>query len=98
MHEDFYGPAGFGSPDDVDVVMRRVPNGMAADRGDEWIFLDKGMQREEVDPETGVRSGEITDEGPQRGIYRAWRDHMLGLGGAAGMCELPSLAGGRREC
>ena len=35
-HEGFYGPAGFGSPDDVEVAFERVKEGLKAE-GHEWL-------------------------------------------------------------
>ena len=74
-HEDFYGPAGFGSPDDNEVAFRRLTQGVGANVGDDWSFIGKGMHHEEID-EQGVRSGAISDEMPVRAIYRAWKDLM----------------------
>lgn len=76
--EDFYGPAGLGRPDDLEVAMRRCAAGLAADRGDPWLQLSRGLHRAEVEPGTGVLSGHITDEFPQRAIYRQWRTSMSG--------------------
>lgn len=76
--EDFYGPAGLGRPDDLEVAMRRCTTGLAADRGNPWLELSRGVDRAEVDEETGIISGHITDEFPQRAIYRQWRLAMEG--------------------
>lgn len=74
-HEDFFGPAGFGSPDDGDVVFRRLTRGIAADVGDDWCVVNKGLHNEEVDS-AGVRIGSISDETTMRAIYRAWTEAM----------------------
>lgn len=67
-HELFYGPAGFGQPDDVEMFLR-VGMGLNDDV-DEWLLLDRGLTRE-VDDE-GVRTGHVSDETPQRAQYRQW--------------------------
>jgi phenylpropionate dioxygenase-like ring-hydroxylating dioxygenase large terminal subunit len=73
-HEQFFGPAGFGGPDDVEVAMGRVQDGLKA-KGNEWLILKRGLSHEEID-ERGVRSGLITDEMPQQAVYRMWRRVM----------------------
>ncbi len=73
-HDMFYGPSGFGQPDDVEMF-ERVRAGL--DSGsDPWIRLDRGLQREEREGNE-IRRGDITDETPQRGQYRQWR-HLMG--------------------
>ena len=54
VHEDAFGPAGLIGPDDVEVVMRRVPAGMQANLGNPWILMSKGLNREEIDDTTDV--------------------------------------------
>lgn len=73
-HEAFYGPAGFGAPDDLEIF-RRVQAGFQA-RGVEWLILGRGFQREHL--VDGVRVAGITDETPQRAQYREWRRLMAG--------------------
>lgn len=72
-HERFFGPAGFGSPDDVEMFVT-CEAGLRA-RSVDWVVLDRGMARETT---TGDRvlGGHTTDEAPQRSAYRAWRDLM----------------------
>jgi phenylpropionate dioxygenase-like ring-hydroxylating dioxygenase large terminal subunit len=72
-HELFYGPAGFGQPDDLEMF-ERVRRGIEQGQ-DPWIRLDRGMHREEV-VSGERRRGDITDETPQRGQYRHWRELM----------------------
>lgn len=67
-HELFYGPSGFGQPDDLEMFAR-VDDGLA-DTEEEWLRLDRGVTRE-VD-EGGVRVGNVTDELPMRAQYREW--------------------------
>ena len=71
-HELFFGPAGFGSPDDLEAFVR-TQAGLAA-RESPWIDLSRGRSRERVD---GDRSfGHVSDENHQRGIYRQWKASM----------------------
>jgi phenylpropionate dioxygenase-like ring-hydroxylating dioxygenase large terminal subunit len=75
LHEDFFGPSGFGTADDVEVAMQRVADGLHA-RGDEWLYLARGLGNEEIDEQRGIRSGAITTETTQRAIYRRWEQLM----------------------
>ncbi|MBM4763645.1 Rieske 2Fe-2S domain-containing protein [Bacillus sp. B15-48] len=74
VHEGFYGPAGFGSPDDVEVAFDRVKEGLKAS-GDEWLAIGRGMHREEVD-EQGIISSNSSDEVSTRAIYKEWKRLM----------------------
>jgi phenylpropionate dioxygenase-like ring-hydroxylating dioxygenase large terminal subunit len=76
VHEESFGPAGFVSPDDVEVALHRVQTGTRS--GDHWMELSRGLGMEEVLP-GGVLQGHITDEVGQRGLYRAWTKHMDGV-------------------
>jgi len=69
-HEVFFGPAGFGGPDDVEVF-ERVQMGLQADLLEPWLMLARGMNRERRDTD-GTLIGERTDEVTQRGIWRQW--------------------------
>src|SRR6185312_9256823 len=72
-HEAFYGPAGAGSTDDIEVGFDRVAQGLAADAvPEDWILMSRGVEREVVDAATGVRYGRSADELPQRAFYRRW--------------------------
>ena len=73
QHESFYGPAGAGSPDDAEMF-ERVQRGLAAEVNP-WIDLSRGLEREQVEPD-GSRMGLISDEVPQRGQMRYWRELM----------------------
>lgn len=68
-HELFYGPAGFGQPDDAEIF-QRMAVGLRAD-GIDWIDFSRGAGRERA--EGGALIGQVTDEVPQRGFYRMWR-------------------------
>lgn len=80
-HEAFYGPAGFGLPDDLEVAFHRVHLGLQA-QGNPWLIISRGVDRERVD-EKGIRYGGATDEVPQRAFYRQWR-RMIAAGAATG--------------
>jgi phenylpropionate dioxygenase-like ring-hydroxylating dioxygenase large terminal subunit len=71
-HELFYGPAGFGQPDDAEIF-RRMALGLRAS-GVEWVDLSRGLGLERT--EHGVVVGQVTDEVPQRGFYRMWQRLM----------------------
>jgi nitrite reductase/ring-hydroxylating ferredoxin subunit len=67
-HELFYGPAGFGQPDDFEMFAR-VEHGLAASE-DPWLRFDRGMTQEREGIDGLV--GEVSDEIPQRAQYRQW--------------------------
>ena len=72
-HELFYGPAGFGQPDDAEIF-RRMAMGLRAG-GIDWVDISRGLEQEKV--EDGMVVGQITDEVPQRGLYRMWQRLMM---------------------
>lgn len=72
-HERFYGPAGFGAPDDVEIFVSNQTGVQA--RGVEWALMSRGMHREEV-LSNGERIGHSTDETPVRSLYREWKRWM----------------------
>src|SRR5262245_8909346 len=73
-HESFYGPAGGGATDDLEMFERNQM-GLSA-QIDPWLLLARGRHQEhqEVD---GTVVGQITDELTQRGIWRQWKKVML---------------------
>ncbi|HUA36249.1 MAG TPA: aromatic ring-hydroxylating dioxygenase subunit alpha [Candidatus Binataceae bacterium] len=73
-HESFYGSAGGGAPDDVEMF-NRCSAGLRV-KGAEWLELSRGIDREREE-ENGVIVGQITDETPQRAFYRRWRALMI---------------------
>jgi len=75
-HEAFFGPAGFGGPDDVEVF-ERVQAGLQAGLLEPWLMLGRGLNRERRDRD-GTLIGERTDEVTQRGIWRQWLKLMTG--------------------
>jgi nitrite reductase/ring-hydroxylating ferredoxin subunit len=72
-HESFYGPAGGGAPDDVEMF-NRCTDGLRV-KGAEWLELSRGLNREHTDAD-GVIAAHLTDEVPQRAFYRGWRAAM----------------------
>jgi phenylpropionate dioxygenase-like ring-hydroxylating dioxygenase large terminal subunit len=72
-HEGFFGSAGNGSPDDVEVF-ERAQLGFAA-TVEPWILLARGKHRERPDPAMGL-VGDLRDEVSQRGIWRQWKKAM----------------------
>lgn len=75
-HEGFYGPAGMGGPDDVEVAFERVGDGLRAVEN-EWLVMSRGLHRERPG-ENGIVIGHSSDEVPQRAFYRQWRRTMGG--------------------
>jgi phenylpropionate dioxygenase-like ring-hydroxylating dioxygenase large terminal subunit len=76
-HERFFGPAGFGAPDDVEMFVN-VQSGLQA-RAVDWLVMSRGMHREARN-EDGEYVGASTDEAPQRAAYREWRRLMTADG------------------
>jgi phenylpropionate dioxygenase-like ring-hydroxylating dioxygenase large terminal subunit len=72
-HEAFYGSAGGGAPDDVEMF-NRCSIGLRV-KGAEWLELSRGIEREHTG-EDGSIVAHITDEVPQRAFYRHWRNLM----------------------
>ncbi|MBI3246373.1 MAG: Rieske 2Fe-2S domain-containing protein [Deltaproteobacteria bacterium] len=72
-HEAFYGPAGGGATDDLEMFERNQI-GLSA-QVDPWLLLARGRHQEHQDRD-GAVVGQITDEVTQRGIWRQWRKVM----------------------
>jgi len=72
-YERFFGPASFGSPDDVEMFAINQTGLQAKEVT--WLLLSRGLERETVDGE-GIRIGHVTDETPQRAFHRAWKRAM----------------------
>jgi phenylpropionate dioxygenase-like ring-hydroxylating dioxygenase large terminal subunit len=87
-HESFFGPAGFGAPDDLEMF-ERMQVGFQNDL-DPWLILSRGMHRERREPD-GTRVGHVTDEVTQRGIWREWKRVMTGRPDEAQTAEAPPL-------
>lgn len=71
-HERFYGPSGFGSPDDLEVFVCGQ-TGIQATAVD-WVLMSRGLHREQR--ANGERIGHSTDETPTRSLYREWKRLM----------------------
>jgi hypothetical protein len=67
------GPAGFLLADDSEMY-ERTQRGVAQ-RQPEWLFLGRGTHRERTDAD-GFRVAHVTDEVPQRGIWRHYTKLM----------------------
>lgn len=74
-HEAFYGPAGGGVPDDIEMF-KRVRTGLECTVAP-WIRFERGLHREKTDAD-GTRYGQMTDEVPQRAMWRHWKHLMMG--------------------
>lgn len=72
-HEWFYGPAGFGSPDDYEIFERNQL-GLKA-QVDNEVILSRGASREREDAD-GSTIGYFSDETPQRGQLKQWKRVM----------------------
>ena len=72
-HETSFGPAGFLSPDDIEV-MERNQIGLRA-RGNEWLFIGRGIHRENKLPD-GSTVGHDMDENQLRGLWRHYA-HLM---------------------
>ena len=68
-HEEFYGPAGFGQPDDTEIFERNTDGLQAI--VNPWIDISRGRNRECVDADGSI-VGQISDEVTQRGQMREW--------------------------
>jgi phenylpropionate dioxygenase-like ring-hydroxylating dioxygenase large terminal subunit len=72
-HEAFYGPAGGGATDDLEMFERNQI-GLSA-QVDPWLLLARGRNQEYQDADRTI-VGQITDEVTQRGIWRQWKKVM----------------------
>ena len=71
-YQRFFGPSAFGSPDDIEIFAR-CQSGLAA-REVRWISFARGLGRERTNKD--MRIGAATDETPQRGFHRGWKQLM----------------------
>ncbi len=65
--------AAFGQPDDLEAFAR-CQEGLAVAAAP-WVLFSRGLDRERPGP-GGEVIGDVTDEVPQRGIYREWSRRM----------------------
>ena len=97
-HERFFGPAGFGTPDDVEMFVN-CENGVRG-RAVEWVRQDRGLHREAAD--AGQRVAHSSDETPQRSAYRQWRAVMQrqpSSGNDGSTCVRPKpFSSRKRDC
>ncbi|MEX0729812.1 MAG: aromatic ring-hydroxylating dioxygenase subunit alpha [Aquisalimonadaceae bacterium] len=75
-YERFYGPTGFGTPDDMEVF-HSCMDGYSIDSVP-WNDLSRGLHREVTEAPLAwmppfVSAGNITDDNFMRGFYRKWR-------------------------
>jgi hypothetical protein len=73
-HEWFYGPAGFGQPDDVEIFERNM-QGLQANL-EPWLVLRRGQHREQRLADGSGRVALWSDEVTQRGQMRQWKKVM----------------------
>jgi len=66
--ERFYGPAGHGAADDVDIFARNQ-QGLAGNAVD-WLILERGLDTDEL--EGADYRGLPASEAPQRALWREW--------------------------
>ena len=71
-HEAFFGPASFGGPDDAEIF-ERVMEGLRA-APEPWVLFARGMGTESR--RDGIKSGPVTGETSQRGIWSQWKKVM----------------------
>lgn len=72
-HEFGFGPAGFISPDDIEI-MERNQIGVQA-QGNEWQYIGRGLHRVKHHPDGGT-SGFTMDENHLRGMWRHYAQLM----------------------
>ena len=68
---DFLGPAGFGTPDDVEAIEAAQRGYKGAEDYDGWNDVSAGMAP--TDPSSFVRNG---DEGRMRVFWSKWAEYM----------------------
>jgi phenylpropionate dioxygenase-like ring-hydroxylating dioxygenase large terminal subunit len=73
FHETSFGPCGFLSPDDIEI-MERNQIGIQA-RDTDWLYIGRGLNREEPQPDGGTR-GQDMDENHLRGFWRHYTELM----------------------
>ena len=73
FHETSFGPAGFVTPDDIQILERNQTALRA--RGNEWLFLGRGLERETQHAD-GIASAQFMDENQLRGMWRHYANLM----------------------
>ena len=77
FHETSFGPSGFLSPDDMEI-MERNQTGIQA-LGDDWLYIGRGIHREEKNADGSTRGADM-DENNLRGL---WRHYMRVMSASA---------------
>ncbi len=72
-HEAFYGPAGGGQSDDIEIFERNQI-GLSAEV-DPWSLMSRGIHLETTH-EDGSVSGQVTDELSNRAFFARWQELM----------------------
>ena len=88
LGEAALGPSAFLLADDAVISERQWK---AIDKSPIWMDLSRGLDRERVEPD-GTRTAHYSDETPQRGFWRHYREIFAagGRGGAVqGACAQP---------
>lgn len=73
--EAFYSPNGGGIHDDIEMF-NRVFEGLRCAQ-EPWLLFKRGLHREQQ-AEDGTTVAHVTDELPQRAMYRYWKERMRG--------------------
>lgn len=73
----FYGPAGHGGPDDLEMFERQQEGFRSGAVGtlNPWVLMNRQASAEHVRPD-GSRTAHATSEIMQRGMYRGWLELM----------------------
>lgn len=71
--ERFYGPAGYGMADDLDIFARNQ-QGLAGSQVD-WMIMERGIETDEL-MDSGDYRGLPASEAPQRALWREWHRLM----------------------
>jgi phenylpropionate dioxygenase-like ring-hydroxylating dioxygenase large terminal subunit len=77
QEQGFYGPSGYGAPDDVEMF-ERLQEGFRSldcDVFNPWVLFSRQISNEQC-AESGERSAHSTSEIQQRALYRAWHQLM----------------------
>lgn len=77
QEQGFYGPAGYGGPDDIEMFTRMQEGFRTAQAAalDPWLLFSRQATSEET-LDNGVRAADSTSEITQRAVYRGWAQYM----------------------
>ncbi len=83
QEQSFYGQAGYGGPDDVEMFERMQEGFRSADADilSPWLLFNREVTGEKVGPD-GELVADSTSEISQRSVYRGWH-HYLSAGDAS---------------